>query len=358
MITPRVLFRTHYQAVEPYYLELLVRECTSPVHSSYESVATNRLVQSLAPYRRLNRAAASYVVQLARSTELLASNLTWTPLGLLTALVSDLDSPDDPTVHDMTVESRLLWLRIFLEFDGAVICYLARRLLDQQDICTGGEPANQLSADMFLEIFQNYLQITTEPSQRVRLRNEMQRLSTKGYGGRTGNHKLLVHVQALYRLGFLTRPNIKMQRFTLTTTGRRYCERLLRAVPDISRLERIGEEESFLDLAGSILGFKKESDAVGSDEFLRDLARCYRTMMRLGLALCPLAALLERLQIGYWGKGKQLMMEEAKALLRKARATWPRDIRLHVDRRGRPSFLVMSRELMTHGGDDLEGHRG
>ena len=55
-----------------------------------------------------------------------------------------------------------------------------------------------------------YLAMTDAPSERADLEQRIEQLRTKGYAGRTGQgrtrqHKLRLHVQTLYRLGFIQR---------------------------------------------------------------------------------------------------------------------------------------------------------
>lgn len=156
LIVPRILFRTHYQADEPAYLELVVQRCTFPVRSSYQEVVADRLVRLLRPRKRLNQAAASYAVGLARAAGMLAPNLAWSPLGVVTALVSDISDYDEQAVSQLSVARRLLLLRVFLECDGAVLYYRARRLLHDHEISASGDGANTFARAMFLDLFRGF----------------------------------------------------------------------------------------------------------------------------------------------------------------------------------------------------------
>ena len=85
MITVRLIKRTHYQVLEPAILTPLIRECTSPTRSSYRNAAAQRFLETTAG---VNIAASGYAVDLARSLNLLNSNLVWTELGQLLNIVA------------------------------------------------------------------------------------------------------------------------------------------------------------------------------------------------------------------------------------------------------------------------------
>ena len=113
MIDVRLIKRTHYQVSEPAYMTLVVRNCTSPISSNFRDRVALRFLEITDD---INIAASKYAVDLARSLNLLNPNLVWTQLGhLLNIVVSD--NVFDPK-REFSRSEKILFLRLFLEFDG------------------------------------------------------------------------------------------------------------------------------------------------------------------------------------------------------------------------------------------------
>ena len=184
----------------------------------------------------------------------------------------------------------------------------------------------------------------------MKLRGQIQRLARQGYTGRTGNHKLLVHVHTLHRLGLLDKPERGIQRYVADTSSRLSLARMLRLIPNVSTLERVISRGETIDVAAAILGLDpaersqagKQAPPIDEDEFAIALLGYYREIVNLGFSLCPVNALLELLQIRYVSSGRWCSAHQVSTSFRALRAAMPGDLRIHVDRRGLPAYLVVS----------------
>src|SRR5437016_4623823 len=99
-MTPRFVFRTHYQVSEPAYMEFLVKLCTSPVQSSYREVVAQKLADEIERRCKakadkedgiagFNENAGEYAIDLARGLDLITQNHTWTDRGHLVHLIAN-----------------------------------------------------------------------------------------------------------------------------------------------------------------------------------------------------------------------------------------------------------------------------
>ncbi len=349
---PRIAFRTHYQIDEPAYLELLIKLCTSPVQSTYREVVAQRLSKEIKKRgAKLNEDAAAYAVDLGKDLRLLTDNHTWTETGHLINLVAHI-GPDE-LEHELTLSlpEKLLHFRVFLEGDGAAIVFLARRLIQDRSVIGSALTWNALAKEMFISVFSEYLAMTNNTADRVELRREIQRIKAKDYRGNSGEHKMLVHLQTLYRLGLVIRPEPSGSRtyqLPETQSGAR-CALLTIAeeVRDAAGLERVLVDHKWIEVAAKVF----QIEARGWTNAL-DLASLvvpyYQSVMATGAPLCPISTLLEAVQIDLLSHNSQLLVwSEAVQALEKLQKQHPKDVRFHVDRRGQPAFVKISDEFVA-----------
>lgn len=342
---PRLVFRTHYQVDEPAYLRELLLHATSPVRSDY----SERVAQTLATYLKkqgfaLNVAAAGYAVDLARALGIINDQNSWAASGHLLAL-SVGDDANHAALLDLTPVEQLAHFRIFLEGDGAAILYLARHVLESGSLPGDGD-WNGIAQAMVLDVYEESLKLTSATADRVALRRELDRLRSKGFAGKTGSHKMFIHLQAMHRIGLLDRPNGRQTR-TYAASDQAALQRFSDAVGDLLRLEEIVRESRWADIAAETLGLEGPPDNIGPELLLESIREPYQRISSTGIAICPISALFDELQIRALLDRNHLeraQLEESLAALQRAR---PRDVRLHVDRAGRPAFIKLSPEALA-----------
>jgi hypothetical protein len=348
---PRLVFRTHYQVDEPAYLRLLIHCCSSPVQSAYDEAVADKLAREARRRGKdFNVPAAGYVLDLAHALDVITTQNVWTPTGHLVGLLSaPREVPWDEQLA-LDERERLIYLRVFLEGDGAALLFLARHVTEHGSIPNSEGDWNSLAQRMFVDTYQEYLKLTATTADRVGLRSQLDRIQHKGYTGKSGSHKLFVHLQAMYRLGLLDR---------LTNTGRRRYSRLgsgnfdplarlIQAVPSIYALEQVAREGHWVDIAGGILGWRPVNDAPRAPRLWALLVSFYRGVMGTGVPLCPLRTVIEALQIE-WATAQEGLISYATVLeaIERSQLEHVRDIRFHVDRRGRPAFIKLSDDFVA-----------
>lgn len=348
---PRILFRTHYQVDEPAFAEVLIRRCTSPIASAYNETVAERLAKEVRSRGKdFNIAAAGYALALAHGLGLLNENNVWTEKGHLINLVAQVGDGAWESELALTTSERLLHFRLFLESDGAALLFLARQLLAHGALPNSEEDWNSLAQELFVDTYSTYLAMTGPTADRVSLRTDIDRIKTKGYAGRSGPHQMFIHLQTLYRLGLVDRAaETRFRRYVVPPgDGAAQLERFLTEVGDLLALEEIIKNHHLIEVAARVLQLSGSgAERPGPDGVLRILVPLYRRIMETGVSICPLSGLVESVQIDVLAaKSELLEYRTALDLLEEAQHERMRDIRFHVDRRGRPAFLKLSDEIV------------
>jgi|GEM_PF-1281775 len=351
---PRIVFGTHYQVDEPAYMELLVKLCTSPVQSTYREVVEQRFAQEVRSRgKSFNTAAGRYAVDLARALDLITSNNTWTDKGHLVNLVAEIRGGEEFEKQlRLSLAERLLHFRVFLEGDGAALLFLARRLVQCGSVAGSDVTWNLWAKEMFTEVYSEYLAITNSTADRVNLRREIERIKAKGYEGRTGSHKMFIHLQTLYRLGLVTLPDSAGSRayqlLEHPQGTQRGLEILLEEVPDVLALEKVINTHKWTEVAAKVLQvastrLSEEPIRSSAVRVLSSVVSYYRQVMSTGVPLCSLSTLIEATQIKALAEASQLLTYDGILdLIVATQKENPKDIRFHVDRRGSPAFVKLS----------------
>jgi len=350
---PRVLFRTHYQVDEPALMEFLVKRCTSPIRSAYNESVAQKLAEEVQHRgKKFNVAAGGYALDLARGLSLVNEQNVWTDRGHLVNLHAETEDRNWDAELELNSRERLLHFRLFLEGDGAALLSIARYLLDHGKMPNSDGDWNQLAKMLFVEIYSEYHTMAGTTADRVALRREVDRIRSRGYEGKSGPHKMFVHLQTLHRLDLVDRVATSTSRnYRLESdSGRRNLRSLVSEIPDLYALERAVQEHRLFEIAAKVFGI--EHGPVAQDrspeELIQLVVPYYRQVVATGVSQCPLSTVIESVQIGLLDEGRELIHYDAALdLIQKAQQKRVGEIRFHVDRRGTPAFLKLSDELLA-----------
>ncbi|OGO36760.1 MAG: hypothetical protein A2W35_04850 [Chloroflexi bacterium RBG_16_57_11] len=356
---PRIVFRTHYQVDEPAYMKFLVKLCTSPVLSSYREVVAEKLAREITSRgKKLNVAAGGYAVDLAHDLDLITPNNTWSEKGHLVNLITDIEDGYLDNQLKLTLSDKLLYFRVFLEADGAALLFISRRLKGCECVANSDLTWNSWAKEMFVEVYSDYLSLTSSTADRVELRRAIERIGSRGYEGNTGSHKIFIHMQTLYRLGLLTRPELTGTRSyqlpPIFETDKRGLETLVEEIPDVLSLERMIEARKWPELAVKVFQLTTESyceniNEESVDRTLTLFAPSYYRVITTGVPLCSLSTLIEAVQISLISNFSIfLSFDDAQSLIIAAQKERPKEIRFHVDRRGQPAFIKLSDNILKN----------
>lgn len=346
---PRILYRTHYQVDEPALVSFVVRHCTSAAESNYSERVAGRLSRYISSRgRRLNAAAAGYAVDLAHGLGVLSENNSWTDKGHLVALMAKNESRDLEADLALDERERFLYFRLFLDADGALLLFLARAAMASGDLPAPNGNWNGLAQEMFLAVLGDYLRVTVETAQRVALRRKLDGITRRPFRGRTGEHKVFVHLQAMSRVGLLGRAARSKSRIYKSVECTSRLESLDRELRDVAKLEQRMARNEWAAVADVVLrGVSTDRPEMVETEMVRLLLGFYAQVTSTGAPLCSVLTLIDALCIALLAGGFRVVShEEALAALRAFQKEHPKDVRFHVDRRGRPVFVKISSRLL------------
>ena len=154
---PRMLSRTHYQVDEPAHMTLLCKLCASGGQSAYREVlAKKRADVARAQGKEFNVAAGGYAVDLAKALGLLSSENALADRGHLVNLIAQVKEGSWEEQLTLTQPEVLLYLRLFLEADGAAFVFLGHRFLEKGTLPGEDASWNSIATEMFAEVYLRY----------------------------------------------------------------------------------------------------------------------------------------------------------------------------------------------------------
>lgn len=356
---PRIIFRTHYQVDEPKYFGYLIQLCTSPIRSSYrETVAKCLSAEIQKRGRKFNEAAARYAIDVGKELAIITENHVWTNLGYLVELVADATQSSADDQFELTLQEKLLYLPVFLAGDGAVLLWLVDYILAHHYLPNSTEARNELAQEMFVELYQAYLSVTADTVERVRLRQNIDNLLRQNYTGNTGNHKLFLHAHLLHRTGIIDLKSTQSREYRLSNdrTHRERAIKLSKAITDLEALETAVQSQRLIEIAAEVLGVEYVMwDQAKQYLTIRLLTEIYRQVLAHGAPSCPLTTLISAIQIKLLAGNVLITYNTAYDFIVDLQQNQSRDVRFHVDRRGKPAYLRLSEEFInsvTNGKED------
>ena len=285
----------------------------------------------------MNVDAARYAIDLAKALELLADNCVWLDHGLLLRAITT-DSIDLNSAEDLSNIEKLYFFRLFLEKDGAALLFLLKKAVESHSLQAA---SNELAAEMVRSVYSGYLEFAGGYATRVELRSEIRRLE-KGYNGRTGAHKLFVHLQTLYRLGLLDRMAGRNRIYTLPASEHsvEIIQRFTKRFRDYGQLEQALNSTPVTDIVLELMGLASTpTDEISDDVILTLVMQQAHNMLQYSPRLCPIQPLIESVQLLQASAGRGLSFARVSAILSAAQRAAPREIRFYVDRQGRPAYV-------------------
>ncbi len=168
--------------------------------------------------------------------------------------------------------------------------------------------------------------------------------------GKSGAHKLFLHLQTLHRLGLVDRVVVSNERqYRISDEGEARLKRLVATIPDVLALEQVVREHQYIQVAAYVYELRDEHEQtmLSPSDALRRLLPSYRKVVQTGVAICPLAPVIEATQISLLTETSRFVgYMDFVDLLREAQSLHLRHIRFHQDRRGNPAFLKISDGLI------------
>jgi len=297
-------------------------------------------------------AAARFAVLIAQKNfRFLRSNMTWDWKGHVLATVSrhsgKTGDTDPPEFNQLSLSEKILFLKYFLESDGALLSGIARQVVER-----GGVSKSDLYKTIegiLDQIFDCYEGLARTFRERTKIKSRRREAirQTKGNSRQRSTlaHKVLPHVQAMVDLGLLVESDSADMYLPKEYSGRSAVQPLTAYIDHLDELETLFAAGNPYDVIARAYSLKARPASIDHDweDLLEVISSAYSDMKdsTTGLAYikavvdwCCTVLLSERLLLVSPSEIGQAIDE----LYRRD----PSAIRFHVDFDGKRSYMIMS----------------
>ena len=357
---PRVILKTHSGVRRPGAFSVLVAKCTSPTHPGNQAEIAKKLAaefqhvpsEDLGGAKLGERGAAFHFVWMAKPGQLgfLASNLFWSWKGHVIHTLSSSHEFGNPRDYlRLSPAEQLIFLKYYLEGDGAILVSLAQELISRGQLTERDLVQTDLVEQMFHGIWSQYLESTTNISERVGLRLKLGR---QRYDTTTRRHKTYPHLVPLEDMGLLVRDKTEGQDVfsPVFMNGQAPLQTLLERFPTIWELESSIEHGELCAVIADAMHseycrFSLREDSVA---VMRMVAESYHNLSTNGMVLHTKDAIADLCYAKMLSEdGILVTRSDIDDTLAALQTEYPTEVRFHVDRLGRPAYIVMANELVN-----------
>ena len=133
----------------------------------------------------------------------------------------------------------------------------------------------------------------------------------------------------------------------------RALDKLLAVLPNVLALESCVSGRDWANVAAQVLADQLPSKNVGAaviedQRIFEGVRAVYDSITGTGVSLCSIQSIVETLQIRSLAAGSGILAySEVLSVLERLRKQFPRDVRFHVDRAGRPAFIKLSAKVAS-----------
>ena len=346
----RFIAKTHTEALRPGNYSILIAKCTYPDQGAYPEQVEKRLTEIIS-----SKSVAKFTVLTATSKNrgfgFLRDNMIWSWKGyvIYTALkFLNKVSIEDPNVFfDLSRLEQVMFLRFFLETEGAMILKLAERAIQ-----TGYIAYSFLKTDIqniFAEIYNGYLDIAPDFRTRTRLRESQNQLKARNekYGSGTIAHKVKPHLQALVDLGVLELESIDKDEVyrMLDYNNVRPLEKFHEAIGNFSNLEEIVLKDEYYRVIAEAVNLNPVAYTrpIHEDLLKQSLIYGYVEMRNGVTGMADIESLMTWSRIHLLSEEKILASRsDIERFFGEMRREDPSSIRYHVDGKGNIAYMIIS----------------
>lgn len=355
---PRVILKTHSGVRRPGIFSVLVARCTSATRPTYQQNVTKRLAAEFQDVPReelkgakLGNSAAFHALWMARPQQLgfLTPTLSWSWKGHVVRMLTSSDSDADAGAYlDLSQAEQVIYLKYYLEGDGAIIVALAREMLARGSLTEEQLAHSDLIEQLFRGIWEEYLNLTTNITERVGLR---QKLKRERYDPGTRRHKTYPHLVPLEDMGLVVRSEHDNQDVfsPVVWNDRTSLQVLVEIFPTIRSLEAAIEHDEHYSILAEIMfrGHRKYSRQIDLDIFKVTVLHNYRKLRGSGAPVFAIDAIADASYAQMLAnQGVLVTRSHIIDLFGDLQTQYPKEVRFHVDRRGLPAYVVIEDELV------------
>lgn len=357
---PRLILKTHSGVRRPGIFSVLVARCSSPTQPTDEETITRRLAAAFQNLSRDElkgatlgeRGAAFHAVWMARPQQLglLTSNLFWAWRGHVVRILTPCDAEADARAYlPLSRPEQIIYLKYYLEGDGAILIALARELIARGSLSEKELVHSDLLERVLKAIWDQYLNLSTNITERVELRHRIQR---ENYDPTTRRHKTYPHLVPLEDMGLLARHEADDgDTFTAVVNDNRTpLQSLVEGFPTISDLETAITQGDHTTVIAEVMckRYRQFSDQDDRHILMRTSLENYRKLRASGAPIYPLDAITDATYAQMLADRAVLVnRRHIDKLFRDLQAKHPQQVRFHVDRFGLPAYVIVADDLVA-----------
>ena len=298
------------------------------------------------------RGAAMYAVWMAKPGQLglLTDSLFWSWKGHVIRALSDCEyDSDSADFLELNPEEKLIYLKYYLEASGALLLSLARELVMRGCISSADLNEKDLLDQSLFRIWEEYLSFSTNIREQVQLR---QRLQRQQYDRTTRRHKTYPHLIPLVDAGLVSRNRADGNEVFSPVVHKEVTplEILVEAYPTVRDMEVAIENGEHTKTLASVMvaNHRKYSQDVDSEVLLHKVIQTYQVMRSNGAVIHAIDAIADVCYAQMLLENQVLITRrEIDRALYNLQMRFPQEVRFHVDRMGRPAFLLLDDELVA-----------
>jgi len=351
---PRLIIKTHSEVSKPGLFSILISKCSYADKSSYPEVVSKRLYELYGENGQpFNKLAAKFVVIMAQRFGFLRKNMIWDWRGhVIHGALQYLNKAENENINlflELTKLEKIIYLKYYLETDGAVILQLAKRIKEYNEINRDG--LSKSIHLLFREIYEGYIAMSSNFQKRIELKERLKKIPQKGYDQKTVQHKVRPHIYPLIYLGILSNPEIKNGNEIYKAAGYNKLstiELLLQELNDFQIMEKRFDDYEYFSIISKVLNLKSINFSVElhSNILRKTIIKGYSLLKENVTRMAYIDALVD------WCCAKMLSEDNIlisnQSICNFIEQIWrerPQSVRYHVDYRGRKSYVILSEKF-------------
>jgi len=354
---PRFIIRTHREVSRPGIFTALIRRCTSANRSLPQSAVADRLAKLFKGSKKFKlsggagkNGGADFAVEMAQKFGFLTSNCFWDWKGQVINTLARQEPviPDDYLV--LTPYEQLMYLRYYLEAEGAVILEFAKILLKLDNLSKADLLNSSYVEEIFLRIWQGYLSLTQELTGRLKLKNQISGLKHKAYDPDTRRHKFIPILIPLrdFRLVDETEVNGDVVYSPAHVASDVPLQTLVEELRDFELMEARFKGFDYYAIIAKCFNFAQSGQMLTGDCLRNYIAGAYDNVKQEGTGLASIDAIVDvvcvKLLCDY---GQVATHREIVDFLEARRLENPYSIHFYLDRRGERAYVVIRPEALA-----------
>jgi hypothetical protein len=251
---------------------------------------------------------------------------------------------------ELTFIEKILYLKYYLEADGATILEICKRLMTKGIITRQELLSTDFIDRTFINIWETYRQLTTDLRQKVKLKENIQKLRTDPYTFKTRIHKALAHIEPLVDFDFLERKEEKNEILFIRKNGNVSppLDRLVQELNNIQNMELRFNKFQHFEIISNIYSLKpiRYNSQIHSKLLRMEIITNYLKARTEPSRMASIALISDVVSAKLLGeKGILIEQPQIEKELERLKSEYLPDVHFHVDMRGKKAFIVISDRL-------------